>query len=168
MLKFVNCRFWGFSRFKPLMVLLRIIVHQKGNKPNLGQQIAKNGYFYGFLETYFFGEAKIGGFWHNPSCAWITALNRYFFSISLFYRCRFAFMVVFVPNRVDLPFSSQSVCIKPASCLIFLICFASLYPFVPIGKCCLWFANRVSESLVCFQNPMCDLLDLRCACCNHL
>lgn len=84
MLKFVNCRFWGFSRFKPLMVLLRIIVHRKGNKPNLGQQIAKNGYFYGFLETYLFGEAKISGFWHNPSCAWITASNRHFLAISLF------------------------------------------------------------------------------------
>ena len=35
MLKFVNCRFWRFSRFKPLAVLLRIIVHRKGNKPNL-------------------------------------------------------------------------------------------------------------------------------------
>lgn len=137
MLKFVNCRFWGFSRFKPLRVLLRIIVHRKGNKPNLGQQIAKNGYFYGFLETYLFGEAKISGFWHNPSCAWITALNRYFFAISLFYRCRFAFMVVFMHNRMDLLFSSQSVCIKPASCLICLICFASLHPFESIGKCCL-------------------------------
>lgn len=137
MLKFVNCRFWGFSRFKPLMVLLRIIVHRKVNKPNLGQQIAKNGYFYGFLETYLFGEAKIGGFWCNPSCAWISSLNRYFLAISLFYRCRFAFMVVFVPNRVDLPFSSQSVCIKPSSCLICLICFASLHPFESIGNCCL-------------------------------
>lgn len=126
MLKFVNCRFWRFKRFRPLRVLLRIIVHRKGNKPNLGQQIAKNGHFCGFSETYLFGEAKIGGFWHNPSCAWITALNRHFCAISLLYRCRFAFMVAFVPNRVDLLFFSQSVCIKPTSCadLLDMFCIA--------------------------------------------
>lgn len=56
MLKFVKCRFWRFKRFKPLRVLLCIIVHRKGNKPNLGLEIAKNGYFYGFSETYLFGE----------------------------------------------------------------------------------------------------------------
>ena len=32
------------------------------------------------------------------------------------YRCRFAFMEAFVHNRMDLLFSSQSVCSKPASC----------------------------------------------------
>lgn len=84
MLNFVNCRFWRFKRFKPLMVLLRIIVHRKGNKPNLGQQIAKNRYFYGFLETRLFGEPFFGRFLHNHSCAWITALNRHFLAISLF------------------------------------------------------------------------------------
>ena len=109
MLKFVNCRFWRFSRFKPLWVLLCIIVHRKGNNANLGLEIAKNGYFYGFLETHLFREAKFGRFWHNPSCAWITALNRHFFAISLFYRCRFAFMVAFVHNRMDFPFYSESV-----------------------------------------------------------
>lgn len=36
MLNFVKCRFCRFKRFKPLMVLLRIIVHRKGNKPKLG------------------------------------------------------------------------------------------------------------------------------------
>ena len=56
MLNFVNCRFWSFSRFKPLLVLLCIIVHRKGNNANLGLEIAKNRYFYGFLETYLFGE----------------------------------------------------------------------------------------------------------------
>ena len=56
MLKFVNCRFRRFSRFKPLWVRLCIIVHRKGNKPNLGQEIAKNGYFDVFSETYLFGE----------------------------------------------------------------------------------------------------------------
>ena len=56
MLKFVNCRFERFSRFKPLWVLLCIIVHQKGNDANLGLEIAKNRYFDGFLETYLFGE----------------------------------------------------------------------------------------------------------------
>ena len=56
MLNFVNCRFCRFKRFKPLMVLLRIIVHLKGNNANLGQEIAKNGYFYTFWETYLFGE----------------------------------------------------------------------------------------------------------------
>ena len=56
MLNFVNCRFCRFLRFKPLWVLLRIIVHRKGNKPNLGLEIAKNGYFYVFSETYLFGE----------------------------------------------------------------------------------------------------------------
>ena len=56
MLKFVNCRFSRFKRFKPLRVLLCIIVHQKGNDANLGLETAKNGYFDGFLETYLFGE----------------------------------------------------------------------------------------------------------------
>ena len=56
MLKFVNCRFSRFTRFKPLGMLLRIIVHRKGNNANLGQEIAKNGHFYGFSETYLFGE----------------------------------------------------------------------------------------------------------------
>ena len=56
MLKFVNCRFSRFKRFKPLRVLLRIIVHRKGNNANLGREMAKNGYFDGFLETYLFGE----------------------------------------------------------------------------------------------------------------
>lgn len=56
MLNFVNCRFWRFSRFKPLWVLLCIIVHRKGNNANLGLEIAKNGYFCGFSETYLFGE----------------------------------------------------------------------------------------------------------------
>lgn len=56
MLKFVNCRFWRFKRFKPLWVLLRIIVHRKGNNANLGREIAKNGYFDGFSETHLFGE----------------------------------------------------------------------------------------------------------------
>lgn len=56
MLNFVNCRFWRFWRFKPLWVLLCIIVHQKGNDANLGLEMAKNGYFCGFLETYLFGE----------------------------------------------------------------------------------------------------------------
>ena len=60
MLNFVKCRFKRFKRFKPLWVLLRIIVHRKGNNANLGRGIAKNGYFYGFWETYLFGEAKIG------------------------------------------------------------------------------------------------------------
>ena len=56
MLKFVKCRFCRFTRFKPLRVLLCIIVHQKRNDANLGLKIAKNRYFDGFLETYLFGE----------------------------------------------------------------------------------------------------------------
>ena len=84
MLNFVKCRFGCFSRFKPFGVLLRIIVHRKGNNANLGLEIAKNGYFYGFWETYLFGESFLGRFWHNPSCAWMTALNRHFLAISLF------------------------------------------------------------------------------------
>ena len=36
MLNFVKCRFSRFKRFKPLCVLLRIIVHRKGNNANLG------------------------------------------------------------------------------------------------------------------------------------
>ena len=48
--------------------------------------------------------------------------------------------------------------------LICLIFFESLHPFGSIVSCCLRFENRVFESLACFQNPMCDLLDLRCAC----
>ena len=120
MLNFAKCRFSRFKRFKPLCVLLRIIVHQKGNNANLGLEIAKNGYFCGFLETYLFGESKIVGFWHNPYCAWITALNRHLYAISLLYRCRFASMKAFVPNRMDLLFSLQSVCSKPASCAVLL------------------------------------------------
>ena len=60
MLNFVKCRFSRFKRFKPLCVPLRIIVHQKGNNAILGLEIAKNGYFYGFLGNHLFGEAKIG------------------------------------------------------------------------------------------------------------
>lgn len=115
-----------------------------------------------------FRRAIFGGIWSNPSCAWISALNRHFFAISLFYHCRFAFMVAFVHNRMDLPFSSQSVWIKPPVVPICLICFASFHPFEQIVYCCLWFENRVFESFVCCQNPMCDLLDFRCACWNHL
>lgn len=57
----------------------------------------------------------------------MTALNRNFYAISLLHRCRFAFMVAFVPNRMDLPFSSQSVCVKPASYadLLDVFCIAS-------------------------------------------
>lgn len=114
MLKFVNCRFWCFSRFKPLSVLLRIIVHRKGNKPNLGREIAKKRVFDGFSETHLFGEAKIGGFWSNPSCAWISALNRHFFAISLFiaadlpswwYLCLIVWICRFPRNQFEL--SSQ-------------------------------------------------------------
>ena len=111
MLNFAKCRFSRFKRFKPLCALLRIIVHRKGNNANLELKIAKNRYFNGFSETYLFGEAKIGGFWHNPSCAWITSLNRHFYAISLLYRCRFASMKAFVHNRMDLLFSSQSFCV---------------------------------------------------------
>ena len=127
MLNFVKCRFSRFKRFKPLCVLLCIIVHRKGNNSNLGLEIAKNGYFCGFLENHLFREAKIGGFWHNPSCAWITTLNRHLYAISLLYRCRFAFMEAFVHNRMDLLFSSQSVCSKPASCadLLDVFCIVS-------------------------------------------
>ena len=56
MLKFVNCRFSRFSRFKPFGVLLRIIVHRKGNDAKFGLEIVKNGYFDGFLENHLFGE----------------------------------------------------------------------------------------------------------------
>ena len=111
MLNFVKCRFWRFKRFKPLCVLLRIIVHRKGNNSNLGLEIAKKRVFYGFLGNHLFGEAKIGRFLSNPSCAWMTALNRHFYAISLLYRYRFASMEAFVHNRMDLLFSSQSVCI---------------------------------------------------------
>lgn len=74
------------------------------------------------------------------------------------YRCRFAFMVAFVPNRIDLPFYSQSVCIKPASCLICLICFASLHPFSQSSVVVCDLQIVFFESLVCFQNPMCDFI----------
>ena len=43
--------------------------------------------------------------------------------------------------------------------LICLIRLASFHPFVLISICCLRFENRVFESFVCCQNPMCDLLD---------
>ena len=59
MLNFVNCRFWRFSRFKPLCVLLCIIVHQKGNNAILGLEIAKNGYFVAFRKTTFWERLKL-------------------------------------------------------------------------------------------------------------
>ena len=157
MLKFVKCRFSRFSRFKPLYVLLCIIVHRKGNNANLGQEIVKNRYFYVFSKTYLFGEPFLVGFWSNPSCAWMTALNRHFFAISLFYRCRFAFMVAFVPNRVDFPFSSQSVCIKPASyadlldmfCIVSSICDNRQLLYV-IWESYFWIACMPPESDVRF------------------
>lgn len=167
MLKFVNCRFWRFSRFKPLWVLLCIIVHRNGNNANLGLEIAKNGYFCGISETCLFGEPFLVRFWHNPSCAWMTALNRHFLAISLFiaadlpswrHLCTIVRICCFARNLFALCLPVVRIC---------LICFASLHPFWSIVKCCLWFANRVFESLVCRKNPMCDLLDLRCAYVNQ-
>ena len=145
MLNFVKCRFWRFRRFKPLVMLWRTFVHRKGNNANLRLQIAKNGYFYVFSETYLFGEPFLGGIWSNPSCAWMAALNRHFFAISLLYRCRFAFMGAFVPNRVDLLFSSQSVCVKPAICADLLDMFSivsstlvNLKLLLVIWESCFW------------------------------
>ena len=59
MLNFVKCRFWRFKRFKPLCVLLRIIVHRKGNNANLGLKIAKTGVFTAFWETTFSEGLKL-------------------------------------------------------------------------------------------------------------
>ena len=59
MLNFVKCRFSRFKRFKPLGVLLRIIVHRKGNNANLGLEIAKNGYFAAFRKTTFSERLKL-------------------------------------------------------------------------------------------------------------
>ena len=56
------------------------------------------------------------------------------------YRCRFAFMVVFVHNRMDLLFSSQSFCIKPASCADLLDMFC-----IALSIC----ANRQLLSVIC-------------------
>ena len=167
MLNFAKCRFCRFKRFKPLWVLLRIIVHRKGNNANLGLKIAKNGYFCGFLETYLFGEAKIVGFWHNPSCAWITALNRHFYAISLFIAAdlpswRHLWTIVLICCFPRNLFAASMPVVQ-----ICLICFASFHPLESIVGSCLWFENRVFESLVCCKNPMCDLFDLRCACGNQ-
>ena len=119
--------FCRFKRFKPLWVRLRIIVHRKGNNANLGLEKAKKRVFLRLFENLPFRRAIFGGIWSNPACAWMNALNRQFYAISLFYRCRFAFMEAFVPNRVDLLFSSQSVCIMPASCadLLDVFCIVS-------------------------------------------
>lgn len=67
------------------------------------------------------------------------------------YRFRFAFMVAFVPNRVDFPFFSQSVCIRQPVVLICLICFASLHPFWSIVSYCLWFENRILNRFFAFR-----------------
>lgn len=128
--------FWRFSRFKPLRVLLCIIVHRKGNDANFGLEIAKNGYFCGFLETYLFGEP----FWRILEQSFLCmdkCLKSPFICSFFVYRCRFAFMVAFVQNRMDLLFFSESVSVKPPVWLICLICFASLHPFESIGNCCL-------------------------------
>ena len=137
MLNFVNCRFSRFSRFKPLCVLLRIIVHRKGNNANLGLEIAKNGYFCVFSETYLFREAKICGFLGNPSCAWITALNLHFYAFSLFivadlpswrHLCLIVWICCFPRNLFAFSLPVVMIC---------LICFASFHPFVLIVSSCL-------------------------------
>ena len=140
MLNFVKCRFKRFKRFKPLWVLLRIIVHRKGNNANLGREIAKNGYFCGFLETYLFGEAKIGWFWHNPSCARMTALNRYFYAISLFI-------------AADSP-SWRHLCT-----IVWICCFPrNLFAFsLPV----VWFAWYVLHRFIPFGQSLVVVCDLR-------
>ena len=135
MLKFVNCRFSRFSRFKPLCVLLRIIVHRKGNNANLGLEIAKNGYFCVFSETHLFREPFFCGIWSNPSCAWITALNRHFYAISLFiaadlpswrHLCLIVWICCFLRNLFAFSLPVVMIC---------LMCFASLYPIASIVNC---------------------------------
>ena len=111
-----------------------------------------------------FWRAIFGRIWSNPSCAWISALNRHFLAISLFiaadlpswwYLCLIVWICCFLRNLFALCMPVVLIC---------LMCFASFHPFGSIENCCLRFENRVFESLVCCQNPMCDLLDFRCAC----
>ena len=167
MLNFVNCRFWRFSRFKPLCVLLRIIVRQKGNNAILGLEIAKTGIFCGFSENHLFGEAKIGWFWHNPSCAWITALNRHFFAISLFiaadlpswrHLCLIVWICCFPRNLFALSLPVVQIC---------LMCFSSFHPFVPIVSSCLWFENRILNRLFACRIRCAIYWILGCACGNQ-
>ena len=73
------------------------------------------------------------------------------------HRCRFAFMVVLVPNRADFPFYSQSICIMPASCsdLLDVFCIASSLwvnrqLLFTIWESCFWIACLLSESDVWF------------------
>ena len=140
MLNFAKCRFSRFKRFKPFCVLLRIIVHRKGNNSNLGREIAKNGYFCVFSETYLFGEAKIGGFLHNPSCAWMAALNRHFFAISLFI-------------AADLP-SWRHLCI-----IVWICCFPrNLFAF-SLPVC--WFAWYVLHRFIPLSQSSVVVCDLR-------
>lgn len=98
----------------------------------------------------------------------MTALNRNFYAISLLHRCRFAFMVAFVPNRMDLPFSSQSVCIIPTSCTDLLDIFCIASSICANRQLLSVICESCFESLICCQNPMCDLLDLRYAYGNQL
>ena len=73
------------------------------------------------------------------------------------YRCRFASMKAFVPNRVDLLFSSESICIMPASCadLLDVFCivssiWANRQLLFVIWESCFWIACMLSESDVRF------------------
>ena len=163
MLNFAKCRFSRFKRFKPLCVLLRIIVHQKGNNSNLGLEIVKNGYFYVFSENHFFGEAKFGGIWSNPSCAWMTALNRCFFAISLFiaadlppwrHLCIIVWICCFPRNPFVFSMPVVMIC---------LMCFSSFHPFVPIVSSCLWFENRILNLLFAVRIRCAICWILRCA-----
>ena len=140
MLNFVKSRFWRFKRFKPLWVLWRTFVHRKGNKPNLGREIAKNRYFYGFSETYLFGEPFLGGFWHNPPCAWMNALNRHFFAISLFI-------------AADLP-SWWYLCL-----IVWICCFPRNQFALSLPVC--WFAWYVLHRFIHFGQSKIVACDLR-------
>ena len=89
----------------------------------------------------------------------MTALNRHFFAISLFisadllswrHLCIIVWICCFPRNLFAASLPVVLIC---------LIRLASFHPLESIVNCCLRFENRVFESLVCLQNPMCDLLD---------
>ena len=114
------------------------------------------------------GEAKIGGFWHNPSCAWITALNRHFYAISLFIAAdlpswRHLFLIVWIccfPRNL-FAFSLPVV-------LICLIRLASFHPLESIVGSCLRFENRILNRLFACRIRCAIYWILRCAYGNQL
>ena len=61
-------------------------------------------------------------------------------------------------NRMDLLFSSQSFCIKPASCADLLDMFCIALSICANRQLLSVILESYFESLVCCKNPMCDFI----------